>query len=50
VAGMSNTPEIAKKQFRASGNAVNVHLYARDRFIDKISERQVSNNQLFEDG
>jgi hypothetical protein len=43
MAGMSNTPAIAKKQFCASGNAVNVDLLMRDRFIYKTSQRQASN-------
>jgi hypothetical protein len=32
VGAMSNTPAIAERQFCASGNAVNVHLWMRDRY------------------
>jgi chromatin remodeling complex protein RSC6 len=42
VARMSNTPRIAKKQFCASGNAVNVHLCMRDRPFYKTTEHRAS--------
>jgi hypothetical protein len=45
VGAMSNTPEIAERQFCASGNAVNVHLWMGDGLVYK---RPGSNN--FEDG